>query len=305
MNAEIAARLQRLRKQCGFSQEELAEKIGVSRQAVSKWERGESSPEIENLIALAKLYGTSLDSILETASFPYYADDRGRGGISLNKNDYLKKEEPAQSEFAPAREAAPFYEPDEIYPQKRIAVTDGLPGAAYAGSGYAGLKYKPFWEKLWDKAKNSALRFASKKASPFYPIFVAVIYLCVFIPLNAFLEITWMIFLTIPLYYTGKIAIRKRNPLIFAYPVLVVMYYIFMSFLFNNFTFFLSSFLTIPMYYTIFPAIKRKNPYIFCFPALVAWVYLNASSLFGGYRFFLPLYVAVPVYYMFAGKFKK
>lgn len=65
MNVEIANNLVKLRKMEGFSQEELAEKIGVSRQAVSKWERAESSPDTDNLIALANLYGLSLDDMLK------------------------------------------------------------------------------------------------------------------------------------------------------------------------------------------------------------------------------------------------
>ncbi len=52
MREETAKRLFEYRKAYGYSQEELAEKIGVSRQAISKWERGESSPDTENLIAL-------------------------------------------------------------------------------------------------------------------------------------------------------------------------------------------------------------------------------------------------------------
>lgn len=65
MNVEIANKLVKLRKQLGFSQEELAEKIGVSRQAVSKWERSESSPDTDNLIALSKIYGVSIDEMLD------------------------------------------------------------------------------------------------------------------------------------------------------------------------------------------------------------------------------------------------
>lgn len=64
MNIEIANRLADLRKQHGLSQEELADKLGVSRQAVSKWECGESSPDTDNLIALADIYGISLDELL-------------------------------------------------------------------------------------------------------------------------------------------------------------------------------------------------------------------------------------------------
>lgn len=64
MNIEIANRLVELRRAHGLSQEELAARLGVSRQAVSKWERAESSPDTDNLIALAQLYGVTLDGLL-------------------------------------------------------------------------------------------------------------------------------------------------------------------------------------------------------------------------------------------------
>ncbi len=66
MNIEIANRLVKMRKAHGYSQEELAEKLGLSRQAVSKWERAESSPDTDNLIMLSRLYGVSLDELLST-----------------------------------------------------------------------------------------------------------------------------------------------------------------------------------------------------------------------------------------------
>ena len=64
MTIELANRLTKLRKDHGYSQEELAEKLGVSRQAISKWECAEASPDTDNLIALSKLYGISLDEIV-------------------------------------------------------------------------------------------------------------------------------------------------------------------------------------------------------------------------------------------------
>ena len=66
MNIEIANRLVNLRKSNNLSQEALAEKLGISRQAVSKWERAEASPDTDNLILLARLYGVSLDELLQT-----------------------------------------------------------------------------------------------------------------------------------------------------------------------------------------------------------------------------------------------
>ncbi|MDE5985347.1 MAG: helix-turn-helix transcriptional regulator [Eubacterium sp.] len=68
MDIMTANRLQQLRKENGYSQEVLAEKLGISRQSISKWERAESSPEIDNLIALSKIYGLTVDELLDTSS---------------------------------------------------------------------------------------------------------------------------------------------------------------------------------------------------------------------------------------------
>lgn len=64
MNIKLANRLVELRKEHKFSQEALAEKLGLSRQSISKWERAEASPDTDNLIALAEVYGITLDQLL-------------------------------------------------------------------------------------------------------------------------------------------------------------------------------------------------------------------------------------------------
>lgn len=56
--------LKELRKAHRYTQEEVAEKISVSRQAVAKWENGETVPDINNCIALAELYGVTLDDLV-------------------------------------------------------------------------------------------------------------------------------------------------------------------------------------------------------------------------------------------------
>lgn len=58
-------KLQKLRKSNGMSQENLAEAVGVSRQAVSKWESGQSYPEMDKLIAISELFQISLDSLVK------------------------------------------------------------------------------------------------------------------------------------------------------------------------------------------------------------------------------------------------
>ena len=62
----LAEKILQLRKQQGLSQEELAEKVGVSRQAISKWETGESVPEIERVANLSKIFQVTTDYLLNT-----------------------------------------------------------------------------------------------------------------------------------------------------------------------------------------------------------------------------------------------
>ncbi len=73
--------LQTIRKKNSLSQEELAELLGVSRQAVSKWELGEGYPEVEKLLILSKKLNVSLDSLM-TGSVPGNdVREAGRPGI--------------------------------------------------------------------------------------------------------------------------------------------------------------------------------------------------------------------------------
>lgn len=61
----MADRIQNLRKEKNYSQEELADKIGVSRQAVSKWESEQSKPDLEKIIIMSELFGVTTDYILK------------------------------------------------------------------------------------------------------------------------------------------------------------------------------------------------------------------------------------------------
>lgn len=61
---EFHNRLYQLRKQKGFSQEELANRLNTSRQTISKWENGESTPDLEKLVAISDLFEISLDELV-------------------------------------------------------------------------------------------------------------------------------------------------------------------------------------------------------------------------------------------------
>ena len=75
----FAENLKMLRKQAGMSQEQLAEKIGVSRQAVTKWETGAGIPDIENIMAISTLFDISIDDLLSNKS----------GSKKLPETEYL------------------------------------------------------------------------------------------------------------------------------------------------------------------------------------------------------------------------
>ncbi len=62
---DISKKILQLRKAKGFTQEELAEKLNVSRQSVSKWESGQSVPELEKLVTLCEVFQVSADYLLK------------------------------------------------------------------------------------------------------------------------------------------------------------------------------------------------------------------------------------------------
>ena len=66
----LGERLTRLRSQAGLSQDALAERLGVSRQSVSKWENGVSTPDLDKLVKLGEVFGVSLDQLVKGEAPP-------------------------------------------------------------------------------------------------------------------------------------------------------------------------------------------------------------------------------------------
>lgn len=75
----LAKNLSLLRRTNGLSQEKAAEAVGVTRQALAKWENGETTPDVLHCDALAELYGVSLDDLLHYEQKPGYAPPPPRG----------------------------------------------------------------------------------------------------------------------------------------------------------------------------------------------------------------------------------
>ena len=61
----IAKRIKSARENAGYSQSEVAELLGITRQAISKWENGWGYPDIDNLIRLSDIYKITLDDLLK------------------------------------------------------------------------------------------------------------------------------------------------------------------------------------------------------------------------------------------------
>ena len=77
----FAEKLRMCRRQAGMSQEKLAEKLGVSRQAITKWETGTGMPDIENIMAISALFGISIDELLPAAVDVIF--ETGQASVSM------------------------------------------------------------------------------------------------------------------------------------------------------------------------------------------------------------------------------
>ena len=232
MNIEIANRLVQLRKKNGYSQEALAEKLGLSRQAVSKWERAEASPDTDNLIALAKLYNISLDELLRV--------DSGEG----------------EEEAAPKQAG----EKANVSFKHGIHVIDGDEevhvslGRVYVKTNGQGKIFDK--DHIFTAGKDDPPR--SRWLTMPYPFLVIAAFFGLGFGLDAW-HPGWMVFLTIPIYYTLLDAIFKRAPHHFAWPVFTALVYLCLGFFCGGWAWGWLVFLTVPIYYCIFPGEKEKR----------------------------------------------
>lgn len=218
MNIEIANRLVNLRKSNNLSQEALAEKLGISRQAVSKWERAEASPDTDNLILLARLYHISLDELLKT-------EDE----IPVPEN-----EEPAPENEEPVPEFGDAFL--EVDPAGQETEWD-WDNVQIDGNGVYvnGEKNEGVWSLLYSFPM---------------PILISIVYLIIGVKFGAW-HPGWLLFLLIPIWYTLIAAVDKRNIYCFAYPVLAILIYLCLGIFMNLWHPGWIIFLTIPLYYSV------------------------------------------------------
>lgn len=99
----LSEKIINLRKSRGWSQEELAERLDVSRQSVSKWESGISNPELDKIVAMSTLFGVSTDYLLKDAS---HTEAESLGASADTDADVEEVEEIIEEEPLPTREVS-------------------------------------------------------------------------------------------------------------------------------------------------------------------------------------------------------
>ena len=231
MNIEIANRLVELRKKMGLSQEELADKLGLSRQAVSKWERAEASPDTDNLICLAKLYGVSLDTLLDTEqSVEDIAREVKEKKESISSKDgiHLVDSETCEEVIIDKKGIHAYKDGKEVKKEEldneprgwKIAksITFGiLMGAAIVSYILLGTYVNLGWAALWvvflvPMIVDSILSAICHKNPEKFAI--ALLAIAVYIPLGFYLGLwhpLWVIFLAIPVYHGAVAPFAKHD----------------------------------------------------------------------------------------------
>ena len=248
MNIEIANRLVALRKEKNLSQEALASELGISRQAVSKWERAEASPDTDNLILLARLYGMSLDELLKTDQEKFESGD-------FENSKENQKEETKE-------------EPDNYV---RINFRDGIhvkDGEEEVHVGWNGIYVK-------DRDHGDDVQIDGKgvfvngreynwreECSEYYhstfpiSVIVSVAYIFIGVVYNMW-HPGWLIFGIIPIFSSTVSAIKKRDIMRFAFPVPILMTIGYFGFVEGTSYPYWLLLLTIPLYYSVLGYIKH------------------------------------------------
>ena len=248
MNIEIANRLVNLRKSHNLSQEALAEKLGISRQAVSKWERAEASPDTDNLIMLARLYEVSLDELLKT-------------------EDEIPEPEEAEGEFQQDEQENPEGEKQEDYVHvgfRGIHVKDQN-GEVHVGWDGIHVDDKGKGDKV-DIDKNGVYVNGQRQDKHWFehhahfPVFLILIitYLIIGSVWGAW-HPGWLLFLLGPIWYSLIEAVEKKNASHFAYPVLAALIFLCLGFFAGLWHPGWVIFLTIPVYYSLVEYIKHMT----------------------------------------------
>jgi transcriptional regulator with XRE-family HTH domain len=277
MTLETANRLYELRKKNNLSQEELAEKLGVSRQAVSKWERSEASPDTDNLIALAKIYGLTLDELVygereeDKGAKADEAQEEKEEDASLKNEDVYINIDDGEDKVTIGKDGILVEEKDGT--RVKINVNEKLMKKIFSkieehidddDDDDDDYEYDCDYDYADDDKTIVGIKLNKHSSKTRfwlevpYPIICVVAYLifgCY--DICGGWALSWIIFVTVPVYYSFVEAIYKKRFAEFAYPVFAACVYLYLGMYHGNWHPSWLIFVTIPVYYPIAEALDK------------------------------------------------
>ena len=323
MNIEVANRLVNLRKQMGLSQEQLAEKIGVSRQAVSKWERSEASPDTDNLILLARLYNVSLDELLRTDDdIPTYEKEETAEETNTesdnsfdNENSYdsntddnynWDKKDGINVHADNGDRVHVGFDGVHVVDHKGNTVHVGLDGIRVNETkgdnvvvGGDGVYINGERQDIAEKVKKNAL----------ITLPIASICFIAFLGLGFSMNgwwYSWLCLLLIP-FFDGiikAIANRKAKHLHETVSVGCIIVFLSMGLFMNGWWYSWLTLLLIPILTSLIDAIRKRKPSRFAFPVLVVFIYLAMGMFMNLWHPGWVIFFSIPLYCWIASLFK-
>ncbi len=324
MNIEIANRLVNLRKEMGLSQEQLAEKIGVSRQAVSKWERSEASPDTDNIILLARLYNISLDELLRTEDdIPQAEETAEEAAAEPEANGFEQTEADASNESNTFEETfnGNFEKNFEGINGDKVHIgLGGIDVHDHHGSkvhvGFDGIfvndaesgdnvhvgkggifvndeHYKDIKDYWHNRPRNI---FAIPIVMLSIIAFISFGF-CGFFGSGDGWSWSWLFLFAIPILCSLESAIRNKKPEHFAYPVLMAFFFLASGIFYNAWHPAWTMFITIPLYYIGCDMVKGKKSYHYIYPVLISIAYIVAGYFWNLWHPGWILFLTIPIYY--------
>ena len=267
--------LYELRRRHGLSQEEFAEKLYVSRQAVSKWERGEAYPDTENLIAISDMFGVTIDDLLKSENIcegePVSEENEDNNdndsGFKVNVGNKVKVNLTGgiTVDDDDTKVKIDFDNGDILVDDEDCKVKVGLGhgGITVDSDDGVSINLGKHGIKIHDNHDDDDDDEISTATGPIailykvpYPIIAALAFLCCGFFLDGW-GWAWTFFMTIPIYYSLLGSIRKRSFSNFAYPVFVPFIYCLLGMLIHWWHPGWLIFLTIPIYDPIAEALDR------------------------------------------------
>lgn len=264
MTIELANRLVGFRKKFGYSQEELANQLNVSRQSISNWESGEVTPSIDYLKELAKIYGVSMDDLINCDKpiddvINKKADAKSES--STNEEKTMNDSEDKSTTSSNGDKVNIGKDGIHVHSKDGDNVDIDLRGIHVNGDDIK----KSFYDSDYKATSSYFIKTKKRKklsdkvngiVTSVFSLLVVVAYLLLGFLANGW-GIYWPLFILIPVPGLICTAIIRRKFNDFPIPLVVTFAYLMVGTYFGLWHPYWLLFLIIPIYYTIFSPIDK------------------------------------------------